>query len=592
MKKKTIANLLALVLSLSTIGGFASCSPADPLDKLPISGSSSTGGSSVDPDLPGGTDDNTHTQQKIALDAYSSALINCSPDIYQEYLAMTNTNDMAELLYNRYHNDATPVEQPTSKNVTLSWNHQTARSRYSVTVSKNPDLSNPTFTISTNDCTAELADILPGTYYWKVVDLETERESVIDTFVVENYVRALKVGSVSNLRDLGGWKTKSGKTIKYGLAYRSANITSNDGYALKDLGINYEIDLRAGSEYKNSAIPSTVGINYLQAGIMQSDYVLKNKTFYETLTAEQIEEKRHENAPFKKEYATSLYNAFKLFTDESNYPILFHCTQGADRTGTFAFLLSGMLGVGLDDLYRDFELTIFARGGRRWRSNIEYNAQEDYYYFNDDGYVTIPSNYVAIGLLYRGLMYSYATTDKALTADIQNYFKNNDSLTDEDRARIETTMDGLLSTAIKNYLKKDVGLTDADIRKIENIMLGENHPTEEDPTPATPINIDLGEPLEGYGVQSTSGNLVENDRFFTYDMIPVEALATYYADMARTVAVLDQDGNIITYVPTEEFRNNGYEIQIPENGAYLRVCGRYADFDDWLTDFKVIKIEM
>ena len=141
MKKKTIANLLALVLSLSTIGSFASCSPADWLDKLPIGGSSSTGGSSVDPDDTtdgGSTDNNTQTQQEIALEAYRGASINRSPDIYREYLAMTNTNDMAKLLYNRYHNDATPVEQPTSKNVTLSWNHQTARSSYKVTVSKNP----------------------------------------------------------------------------------------------------------------------------------------------------------------------------------------------------------------------------------------------------------------------------------------------------------------------------------------------------------------------------------------------------------------------------------------------------------------------
>ncbi|MBR2023480.1 MAG: tyrosine-protein phosphatase [Clostridia bacterium] len=86
------------------------------------------------------------------------------------------------------------------------------------------------------------------------------------------------------------------------------------------------------------------------------------KDFYVTLTPEQIEEKRHTTAEFKQDYATSLYNAFKLFTDESNSPILFHCTHGADRTGTFAFLLSGMLGVGIDDLYRDFELTVFAQG--------------------------------------------------------------------------------------------------------------------------------------------------------------------------------------------------------------------------------------
>ena len=450
MNKRTIANLLALALSLGMMGSFASCAPTS-------DGSSWETSSS-------------ETQQKLVLNAFNGDSINCSPDIYQEYLAMTNTNDMAELLFKRYHYES-PVIQPTSKNVVLSWRYQTQRSEYVVTVSKNPDLSNPVYTTTEYECSTELVDLLPGTYYWKVVDTETEKESDIDTFVVENYVRAPKIGNINNLRDLGGWKTQSGKTIKYGLAYRSAELHSSDGNALKNFGINYEIDVRAGDEYKKSVISSKVGINYLQAGIKQADYVLKNKDFIETLTPEQIIDKRHSDAKFEQAFADSLYKAFKLFTDESNYPILFHCTHGADRTGTFAFLLSGMLGVGLEDLYRDFELTVFAEGGRRWRSNIVYNTKGDYYYFNDDGFVTNNSNYIAIGLLYRGLMYSYATEDETLKSEIQSYFKKDDTLTEEDIARIEATIDGLLSTAIKNYLKTDVGLTDEDIAKIEAIML-------------------------------------------------------------------------------------------------------------------------
>ena len=123
-----------------------------------------------------------------------------------------------------------------------------------------------------------------------------------------------------------------------------------------------------------------------------------------------------------------------------------------------------------------------------------------------------------------------------------------------------------------------------------NDYISNTPPTVVDPTPADPTFVDMGEVLEGYGVESTSGNLVENARFFAYDMIPVEPFSTYYANLARTVAVLDKDGNIITFVSTNDFKNNGYKIKIPENGAYLRICSRYADFEDWLTDFKLIKV--
>ena len=38
--------------------------------------------------------------------------------------------------------------------------------------------------------------------------------------------------------------------------------------------------------------------------------------------------------------------------DENRYPVYIHCTGGADRTGTLAFLINALLGVGEDDLIR------------------------------------------------------------------------------------------------------------------------------------------------------------------------------------------------------------------------------------------------
>ena len=51
--------------------------------------------------------------------------------------------------------------------------------------------------------------------------------------------------------------------------------------------------------------------------------------------------------------------AFRLFLDPENYPIVFHCIAGADRTGSLAFVLGALLGVDEEELRRDWEATAF-----------------------------------------------------------------------------------------------------------------------------------------------------------------------------------------------------------------------------------------
>ena len=53
--------------------------------------------------------------------------------------------------------------------------------------------------------------------------------------------------------------------------------------------------------------------------------------------------------------------AFRVFLDETNYPIDFHCIAGADRTGSLAFILNGLLGVDEEELWRDWEVTAFQK---------------------------------------------------------------------------------------------------------------------------------------------------------------------------------------------------------------------------------------
>ena len=56
---------------------------------------------------------------------------------------------------------------------------------------------------------------------------------------------------------------------------------------------------------------------------------------------------------------------------DDNYSLLFHCRIGADRTGTLAYILEGLLGAPTEERYRDYELTVFF--GLRERTRYYYN---------------------------------------------------------------------------------------------------------------------------------------------------------------------------------------------------------------------------
>ena len=96
----------------------------------------------------------------------------------------------------------------------------------------------------------------------------------------------------------------------------------------------------------------------------------------------------------------SLRDIFAVLSDESNYPVYFHCNAGADRTGTLAFLIEGLLGVSYADTIRDFELTSFSKFGERLRSKVDGDQFDKSGVYMD----VINDNYVGFGKLYQDLM--------------------------------------------------------------------------------------------------------------------------------------------------------------------------------------------
>ena len=69
---------------------------------------------------------------------------------------------------------------------------------------------------------------------------------------------------------------------------------------------------------------------------------------------------------FGKRGKEQFAKVFRVFLDEKNYPVIFHCIAGQDRTGAVAFILNGLLGVAEEELYLDWEATGF------WNQNASF----------------------------------------------------------------------------------------------------------------------------------------------------------------------------------------------------------------------------
>lgn len=158
---------------------------------------------------------------------------------------------------------------------------------------------------------------------------------------------------IDNLRDVGGWMGLDGRRLRKGLILRSAMLESiKDPTAFRvRFGVKTDLDLRTPEETDRLHGISPLG--------GQVAFVNRSAPTYEAFG-----EKR--GMKYFKE-------VFPLFADRSNYPIVFHCSKGADRTGSLAFLLQGLLGVCERDQALDWELTAFFNPNPKFRAADRYD---------------------------------------------------------------------------------------------------------------------------------------------------------------------------------------------------------------------------
>lgn len=170
--------------------------------------------------------------------------------------------------------------------------------------------------------------------------------------------RYVRMDDIRNLRDVGGYHTAGGRQVKWGKIYRSGEITRMtpwDSTRLANLGIRTIIDLRTGEECEKHPIA------YRRANIVHVPVVAGNEQdLSDRIWNNQMRKgdallyMQDVYLQFATRNAAQFGQALDVFLHEENYPILFCCPLGKDRTGFLAALLLAILGVPEETIMQDY----------------------------------------------------------------------------------------------------------------------------------------------------------------------------------------------------------------------------------------------
>lgn len=176
-------------------------------------------------------------------------------------------------------------------------------------------------------------------------------------------VRLLPLEGGRNFRDLGGYETTDGRSVKWGHVYRSgvmANLTGNDYDYLSSLGVKAICDYRSAEERQSE--PTRWQAGEVEYVTFPDPATPAGGSFMSVLqepdaTPEKVMQAMADGySQIAKDHAPAYEDMFDRLA-AGEIPLAFNCSAGKDRAGTSAAFILTALGVPREQVVADYALS-------------------------------------------------------------------------------------------------------------------------------------------------------------------------------------------------------------------------------------------
>lgn len=179
-------------------------------------------------------------------------------------------------------------------------------------------------------------------------------------------LRVIKLDGQANFRDIGGYKTKDGSSLRMGKVYRSGELqklSDSDVEKLKALKINRlvnflmqeEIDKRGRDRLPEGTKEIFVPIDSDVAAELTKEVMVARETGDFSKIPAEINPAVHRllTEAGAKSYATLIREIIK----DKDGALVYHCSHGIHRTGTATAIILSLVGVPWETVRQDYLLS-------------------------------------------------------------------------------------------------------------------------------------------------------------------------------------------------------------------------------------------